>query len=64
MEWMMYIDGKWTEGESKKTFETKNPTDGSHLADIYESSVNDTLDAIKAAKFSFYKESQSLILES
>ena len=56
MEWMMYIDGKWTKGERSVTFETKNPADGSHLADIYESSVKDTIDAIKAAKYSFYKD--------
>ena len=56
MEWMMYIDGKWTKGEREVTFETKNPADGSHLADIYESSVKDTVDAINAAKYSFYKD--------
>ena len=56
MEWMMYINGKWTKGENKKTFETKNPADGSYLADIYESSECDTLNAIKAAKYSFYKD--------
>ena len=50
MEWMMYIDGKWTKGENEKTFDTINPFDGSRLATIYELSENDTLDAIKAAK--------------
>ena len=54
MEWMMYINGNWTMGEKAKTFETLNPYDGSHLADIYESSENDALEAIKAAKYSFY----------
>ena len=56
MEWMMYIDGKWTKGENEKTFDTINPFDGSRLATIYESSENDTLDAIKAAKYSFYND--------
>ena len=54
MEWMMYINGNWTKGEKAKTFETLNPYDGSHLADIYESSEIDALEAIKAAKYSFY----------
>ena len=54
MEWMMYINGNWTKGEKAKTFETLNPYDGSHLADIYESAENDALEAIKAAKYSFY----------
>lgn len=56
MEWMMYIDGKWTKGEREKTFDTINPADGSILASIYESSVNDAKEAIKAAKYSFYKD--------
>ena len=48
MEWMMYIDGKWTKGESEKTFETLNPADGSHLADIYESSAKDSNSVLTA----------------
>ncbi len=56
MEWMMYIDGKWTKGEKEKSFETVNPYDGTCLATIYESSEKDTLDAIKAANYSFYKD--------
>ena len=56
MKWMMYIDGKWTRGEKEKTFVTLNPADGTYLADIYESSVKDAEDAIKAAKYSFYKD--------
>ena len=46
MEWMMYINGNWTKGEKAKTFETLNPYDGSHLADIYESSEIDALEAL------------------
>lgn len=53
MEWMMYINGEWSKGESEKTFDTINPTDGSVLATIYESSVLDTKEAIKAARYSF-----------
>ena len=56
MEWMMYINGKWTKGDLEKTYETLNPYDGSHLAYIYESSERDTIEAIKAAKYSFYND--------
>lgn len=64
MEWMMYIDGKWTKGEKEKTFDTINPFDGSVLASIYESSEKDTLDAIKAAKYSFYEDRKWRDLDS
>lgn len=51
----MYIDGTWTEGSSKKVVDVINPASGSVIAQIYESSVEDTKAAIAAAKKSFYK---------
>lgn len=50
-----YIDGKWVEGSLKKTLDVINPANGSVIAKIYESSVEDTRNAIAAAKKSFYK---------
>ena len=50
-----YIDGKWVEGSQKKTLDVINPANGSVIAKIYESSVEDTRNAIAAAKKSFYK---------
>ena len=54
MEWMMYINGEFKKGKNKKTFDTINPFDGSVIASVYESSVEDTIEAINAAKYSFY----------
>lgn len=51
----MFIGGKWTEGSDKKTFDVINPADSSVIAKVYESSVEDTKNAIAAAKKSFYE---------
>ena len=51
----MYIDGVWTEGTDHKSFDVINPSDGSILAKVYESSIADTRAAIAAAKKSFYR---------
>lgn len=50
-----YIGGNWVEGSQKKTLDVINPANGSVIAKIYESSVEDTRNAIAAAKKSFYK---------
>ncbi len=50
-----YIGGNWIEGSQKKTLDVINPANGSVIAKIYESSVEDTRNAIAAAKKSFYK---------
>ncbi len=51
----MYIDGEWTEGTSGKTFSVINPANGEVLAEVAESSLEDTKAAIAAAKRSFYE---------
>lgn len=51
----MYIDGNWTCGTDSKILDVINPADGSVIAQIYESSLEDTKAAIQAAKNSFYK---------
>lgn len=51
----MFIDGKWTEGSDKKVLDVINPATGKVFAQIYESSVEDTKNAIAAAKKSFHK---------
>ena len=50
-----YIGGNWVEGSQKKTLDVINPANGSVIAKIYESSLEDTRNAIAAAKKSFYK---------
>ena len=50
----MFIEGKWTEGSEKKAFDVINPADGTVLARVYESNVEDTRRAVAAAKKSFY----------
>ena len=51
----LFIDGKWTEGSSGKTFKSINPSNGEVLAEIAEASIDDVRAAIAAAKKSFYK---------
>ena len=50
----MYIDGEWTEGTSGKLIDSINPATGEVIAQVYESSLEDTNRAIAAARKSFY----------
>lgn len=49
-----YINGEWIEGTSKKTINVINPATGELIALVSESSIEDTRNAIAAAKESFY----------
>lgn len=49
-----YINGEWVEGTSGKVIEVINPANGEIIAKVSESSVEDTIQAIAAAKQSFY----------
>ena len=51
----MFIGGSWVEGTDKKVVDVINPANGATIAKIYESSLEDTKQAIAAAKKSFYK---------
>lgn len=51
----LFIDGEWTEGSEKKTFQSINPSNGEVLAEICEASVEDVRKAVAAAKKSFYE---------
>ncbi len=51
----MFIDGEWTEGTSGKILNVISPIDGEVIAQVHESSIEDTERAIQAAKTSFYK---------
>lgn len=51
----MYIDGKWVEGSSGKVIDIVNPATGNVFSQVYESSLDDTRQAIAAAKRSFYE---------
>ena len=51
----LFIDGKWTEGSTGKTFKSINPANGEVLAEIAEASIDDVRKAVAAAKKSFYQ---------
>ncbi|WP_057761307.1 NAD-dependent succinate-semialdehyde dehydrogenase [Cytobacillus praedii] len=55
---MLYIDGKWTESESKKSFTVFNPADGQKINKVADGNRNDTKKAIEAAATSFPKWSR------
>ncbi|KOP83777.1 NAD-dependent succinate-semialdehyde dehydrogenase [Cytobacillus solani] len=50
---MLYIDGKWTESESKNSFPVFNPADGQEINKVADGNRNDTKKAIEAAASSF-----------
>ena len=49
----MFIDGKWCEAASGKTFETPNPATGETLAHIAEGDAEDINRAVRAARKAF-----------
>jgi len=49
----MFIDGKWVEAASGKTFPTYNPATGEVLAQIAEGDREDIDRAVKAARRAF-----------
>ena len=51
--YQMYIDGKWVNSESEKTFESFNPATEEPWAIIQEAGVNDVDRAVKAAHRAF-----------
>lgn len=51
----LYINGKFVESVSLKTFDTYNPATGAVLASVYEAGVEDINQAVKAAKDAFEK---------
>lgn len=55
---MLYIGGKWTESESKKSFAVFNPADGQKINKVADGNRNDTKKAIEAAATSFPKWSR------
>ena len=50
----MYINGQWTQGSPGTTSDVVNPFNGEILCRIWESSLEDAREAIKAAKSAFY----------
>lgn len=51
----LYINGKFVESQSGKTFETYNPATGEILATVYEANAGDVDAAVKAARNAFDK---------
>ena len=45
-----YIGGKWAPARSGRTFETKNPATGEHIANCADSAKEDMDDAVAAAQ--------------
>ena len=57
----MYIDGEWVTGSMEKPFDIINPATGEVLAQVYESSVEDTRRAIAAARNHFTRQESGVI---
>jgi betaine-aldehyde dehydrogenase len=51
--YQLFIDGKWVDAESGKTFETPNPATGVTLAEVAEGDAADIDKAVKAARRAF-----------
>ena len=49
----LYIDGKWVDAESGKTFTTPNPSTGEPLAEVAEGDKADIDKAVAAARRAF-----------
>ena len=47
--YQLYINGKWVEGKSGKTFNAYNPSNGELLATCVDASKEDVDEAVKAA---------------
>lgn len=50
---LLYIDGFWTEGETRETFETVNPATGKKLADIALATRRDVDRAVAGARAAY-----------
>jgi len=50
IETRLFIDGKFTEGHSKKTFSLQNPATEETVAEVYEADEHDVDVAVAAAK--------------
>jgi betaine-aldehyde dehydrogenase len=51
--YQLFIDGKWVDAESGKTFTTPNPATGEHLAEVAEGDKADIDKAVNAARHAF-----------
>ena len=54
--YQMFIDGRWVDSDTKKTFETLNPENNKPWATVPEASANDVDRAVKAAQKAFEGE--------
>ncbi|XP_059056628.1 aldehyde dehydrogenase 1A1-like [Achroia grisella] len=53
-----FIDNEWVDSKSGKTFETRNPVDGSVNAKVSEGDKLDIDEAVKAARRAFHRNSE------
>ena len=51
--YQLFIDGKWVDAESGKTFQTPNPATGETLAEVAEADKADIDKAVDAARRAF-----------
>ena len=51
--YQLFIDGKWVDAESGKTFTTPNPSTGATLAEVAEADKADIDKAVDAARRAF-----------
>ena len=59
----MFIDGKWREAESGKTFQSSNPASGEPLGTIPAGEAVDATKAIDAAERAFPKWSSQTVYQ-
>lgn len=57
----MYIDGEWVTGSMEKPFDVINPATGEVLAQVYESSEEDTRRAIARQRNHFTRQESGVI---
>ena len=60
-QYKMFINGKWVDSDSKKTFETLNPENNKPWAVVPEASASDVDKAVKAAQKAFEGEWPKLL---
>ncbi|KPJ18955.1 Retinal dehydrogenase 1, partial [Papilio machaon] len=61
---VLFIDNKWVDAVSGKTFETYNPHDGSVIAEVAEGDEADINLAVAAAKRAFHRNSEWRLLDA
>ncbi|XP_013200200.1 aldehyde dehydrogenase 1A1 [Amyelois transitella] len=60
----LFIDNKWVDAKSGKTFETRTPHDGSVIAKVAEGDKADIDEAVSAARRAFHRNSEWRLMDA